>query len=188
MLNNEKICLLGLKFSVLWESTEHKSYQTIPGIRPSGCICLKSRAKWSGRAQTARCQLRRMPALERPLSCGGVCAQLQRAIKGLPLNWSCKFPIFSLLRLESAFATLLLLYAAKKSVVLLSESGRRARWGWILPLQVQGATSSFQVLLLKNFKDENKKFREHNFTKLKGMLKGKVSQLLVWQARVSISE
>lgn len=110
MLNNEKICLLGLKFSVLWESTEHKSYQTIPGIRPSGCICLKSRAKWSGRAQTARCQLRRMPALERPLSCGGVCAQLQRAVKGLPLNWSCKFPIFSLLRIESAFATLLLLY------------------------------------------------------------------------------
>lgn len=61
--NNEKICLLGLKFSGLWENTEHKSYQTISGTQPSGCICWKSRAKLPGRAKTARCQRRQNASL-----------------------------------------------------------------------------------------------------------------------------
>lgn len=33
---------------VLWESMKHKSHRATPGLQPSGCICLKSRAKFPG--------------------------------------------------------------------------------------------------------------------------------------------
>lgn len=66
---------------------EHKSYQTIPGVRPSGCICLKSRAKLPGRAKTVRCQPRRNASLgiDMPLLQDAY-ARPQFAFKVDPLN------------------------------------------------------------------------------------------------------